>query len=390
MAKAASLPNPSMPENGKKRKKIIIIATIVMAVFGLLIFLYWAFFLRNIETTDDAYVGGNIVQITPRVTGTITTIHADNMDFVKAGATLLELDPTDAKLTFERACANLAQTVRQTRGLYLDQSQLKANLALNQNELNKAKADLARRKQLVNVEAATPEEIAHAKAAVINAEASYQMAHAKLAGNQVLLGNNDVIAQHPAVLEVSTQVREAYLNLQRSKIISPVEGYLAQRLAQVGQRVNIGQNLMAVVPLTQLWVDANFKETQLANIRIGQPVKVTADIYGSQVQYTGKVYGLGIGSGSAFSLLPAQNATGNWIKVVQRVPVRIVLDPKMLKKHPLRIGLSMTVDVDTSTQGGQTLANNVRTSAVYTTPVFEGDSKRAEQVVHQIILENVN
>lgn len=380
---------PQKSNDKNPRKKLIMIALSVFLVLGLFMVLYWAIFLRHTESTDDAYVAGNLVQITPQVAGTITLISADNTDFVKAGSTLVQLDQTDTKLLFDKACAKLAQTVRQTRHLLIERTQLEANIALSQTELQKAKADLNRRQKLLKIDAVTKEELDHAKSAVKRAEASYQIALGQLRGNRALI-KDQIVDKQPAVQEAANLVRESYLALQRTKIVSPTDGYLAQRNAQIGQRVNIGQNLMAVVPLNQVWVDANFKEVQLANLRIGQKAVLSADIYGGKVKYNGKVIGLGIGTGSAFSLLPPQNATGNWIKVVQRVPVRILLDEAELAKHPLRIGLSMVVDVDTSEQNGPVLAQTERKLPAYSTKVYQDDTKIADNIVQQIITDNAN
>lgn len=375
--------------NNSKRKRLITIAIAVFIGLGILYLIFWAIFIRYTESTDDAYVSGNLVQITPQVSGTITTIAADDTDFVRAGSTLVTLDSTDAQLAFDRARAQLAQTIRQTRNLVINNAQLEANVALSKSEFEKAKADLNRRQTLVGTDSITREEIDHARNAVAGAEAAYKMAVEKLKGNQVLVLNQQ-IKEQPAVLSAVTQVRETYLALKRTQVISPVSGHLARRAGQIGQHVNVGQNLMAVVPLDQVWVDANFKEVQLTHIRIGQPVTLTADIYGSKVEYQGKVAGLGMGTGSAFSLLPAQNATGNWIKVVQRVPVRITLDKAQLEKYPLRIGLSMQVEVNTKDQNGPMLAKSEREASAYKTNVFTDELKAADDIVNQIILENIH
>jgi membrane fusion protein (multidrug efflux system) len=369
------------------RKKWLVMAMGIFILLGLGYLVYWAIFLHHIESTDDAYVSGNLVQITPQVAGTIITITVDDTDFVKAGSTLVRLDPTDAQLAFERACAQLAQMVRQTRHLQISNAQLEASVALSASERDKAQADLMRRQLLLKTDSITKEELAHAKIAVKSAQAAYKVAREKLKGNQALL-SSEKLAEQPAIVAAAAQVRETYLALKRTTIVSPVRGYLARRAGQIGQRVNIGQNLMAVVPLDQLWVDANFKEVQLTDIRIGQEATLTADIYGSKVVYHGKVAGLGIGTGSAFSLLPAQNATGNWIKVVQRVPVRITLDKAELEKHPLRVGLSMQVAVNTQDQSGPVLMMNERQTPAYSTHIFEESMKSADDIINRIINEN--
>jgi membrane fusion protein (multidrug efflux system) len=380
--------DPLLPAtNRSRRKKHIIIAMSLFILLGVFYGVYWAIFLRHIESTDDAYVSGNLVQITPQVGGMITAIHVDDTDFVKAGSTLVVLDPIDVQLTFERACAQLAQTVRQTRTLVINNAQLQASVTLSQSELTKAKADLTRRQTLLKTDAITKEEIEHAQITANSAQATYEIAVKRLKGNEVLL-LNQTLAEQPVIIAAAAQVREAYLALKRTHILSPISGYIARRAGQIGQRVNIGQNLMAVVPLDQVWVDANFKEVQLTRLRIGQEVVLVADIYGDKVKYHGKVAGLGVGTGSAFSLLPAQNATGNWIKVVQRLPVKITLNKDELNKHPLRIGLSMTVKIDTRKQDGPVLATSERQTPAYKTDIFKDDMKTADEIVSRIIADN--
>lgn len=370
------------------RRKVMIRFSIFLAIIALLLLLYWFFVLRNEQDTDDAYVGGNIVAISSQVQGTVTTVMADEADFVKSGQTLVRLDPSDTKLAFERASAELAQAVRQTRTLVTGNQQLAAQVAQRRADLTRAEGDLKRRQSAVADGGVGMEELQHARDAVAAARAALTATEQQLKANRELV-LADSAAQHPQVAAAAAQVRERWLALQRTNIISPVSGQVAKRSVQLGAQIAPGSPLLAVIPLDSLWVDANFKESQLRDLRIGQPVKLRADIYGSSVTYHGKIVGLSAGTGSAFSLLPPQNATGNWIKVVQRVPVRIALDPKELREHPLRIGLSMVVTVDTADTSGPILSSKPRLKPVLQANVYEQRLKDADAVVNEIIQQNL-
>ena len=394
-------PNTSVALAPKRRRALLGLS----AVFGVAALAYgvhWFLVARHHVETDNAYVQGNVVQITPQVGGTVVAINADDTDYVKAGQVLLRLDPADARVALEQAEAQLAQTVREVRTLYANNSTLTANIALRRAEVERTRADiaraqedLARRQPLVASGAVGKEELQHAQTALADAraaggaaEAALDAAREQLAGNRSLT-DGTTVAEHPNVLRAAARVREAYLAFQRSEIPAPVAGYVAKRNVQLGQRVTAGASLMAIVPLEQVWVDANFKESQLSDMRIGQPVRLVADMYGGKVEYSGTLVGLGIGTGAAFSLLPAQNATGNWIKVVQRVPVRIALAPAELAAHPLRVGLSMTATVDTRDQSGKTLAEVGPAKAVAETPVYAAQESAADQRVAAIIAANL-
>lgn len=349
------------PSGAPKRKKILLTIGSVFAAAAVGYGLYWALVSRYIEDTDNAYVQGNVVQITPQIAATVAKIYADDTSMVKAGQPLVTLDTSDADVMLAQAEAQLAQTVREVRTLYAAQAQASANLAMREAELARAKDDLARRKALAGTGAVSSEEIRHAESAVTATQAALNAAKEQLVSGRALTEGTSV-ANHPNVQRAAARVQEAMLTKSRSTLYAPVGGEIAKRNVQVGQRVTPGASLMAIVPLDQLWVDANFKESQLREMRIGQPVTLTADIYGSKIKYNGKVIGLGAGTGSAFALLPAQNATGNWIKVVQRVPVRISLDPKQLAEHPLRIGLSMHAEVDLHDQQGAPVGETAGTA----------------------------
>ncbi|MPV70381.1 efflux RND transporter periplasmic adaptor subunit [Burkholderia sp. BE17] len=371
--------------NNGKRKRMMTLLVAVILIAAIAYGLYYFLVARFHEGTDDAYVNGNVVQITPQVTGTVIAVKADDTQTVKAGDPLVVLDPADSQVALQQAEANLAQTVRQVRGLFVNDDQYRAQVALRQSDLSKAEDDLRRRVAIAQTGAVSQEEISHARDAVKAAQASLDGAQQQLASNRALTANT-TIASHPNVMAAAAKVRDAYLANARNVLPAPVTGYVAKRSVQVGQRVSPGTPLMSVVPLNAVWVDANFKEVQLKHMRIGQPVELTADIYGSSAVYHGKVVGFSAGTGSAFSLLPAQNATGNWIKVVQRLPVRIELDPKDLDKHPLRIGLSMQVDVDIKDERGNQLVNAPNT--VYETNVFAKYGDEADAEIARVIAEN--
>ncbi|EML1598821.1 MULTISPECIES: HlyD family secretion protein [Burkholderia] len=375
----------AQPQNNGKRKRMMTLLVAVIVIAAIAYGLYYFLVARFHEDTDDAYVNGNVVQITPQVTGTVIAVKADDTQTVKAGDPLVVLDPADSQVALQQAEANLAQTVRQVRGLFVNDDQYRAQVALRQSDLSKAQDDLRRRLAVAQTGAVSQEEISHARDAVKAAQASVDAAQQQLASNRALTANT-TIASHPNVMAAAAKVRDAYLANARNVLPAPVTGYVAKRSVQVGQRVSPGNPLMSVVPLNAVWVDANFKEVQLKHMRVGQPVELTADIYGSSVTYHGKVVGFSAGTGSAFSLLPAQNATGNWIKVVQRLPVRIELDPKDLDKHPLRIGLSMQVDVDIKDERGDQLVNAPNT--VYETNVFAKYGDEADAEIARIIAEN--
>jgi membrane fusion protein, multidrug efflux system len=381
----AANPQPSQPANNGKRKRMMTLLVIVILIAAIAYGLYYFLVARFHEDTDDAYVNGNVVQITPQVTGTVVAVNADDTQTVKAGDPLVVLDPADARVALEQAEANLAQTVRQVRGLFADDNQYQAQVAQRQSDLSRAQDDLKRRMTVAQTGAVSQEEISHARDAVKSAQAAVEAAQQQLASNRALTANT-TIANHPNVQASAAKVRDAYLNNARNTLPAPVTGYVAKRSVQVGQRVSPGTPLMAIVPLGAVWVDANFKEVQLKHMRIGQPVELTADVYGSSVVYHGKVVGFSAGTGSAFSLLPAQNATGNWIKVVQRLPVRIALDPQELEKHPLRIGLSMQADVSIKDENGGQLGNAQNT--VYQTNVFAKYGDEADAEIARIIAEN--
>lgn len=333
------------------RKRNLVIVTLLFLITAAVVALAYFLFWQYEEETEDAYVAGHLVMITPQVNGTVRKVMYDDTDVVKKGDVLVALDDSDFQLAYDRAQNELIQAIRQNKQQTAVNSKAKAQVLLRKADLARAQADLRRRESLAGTEAVSGEELSHARAAVVQAQAALKAVEAEEVSAQAALGSNIPLRQQPAVQTAISHIKDAWLNLQRTQIRSPISGQIAKRNVQVGQRIAQGTPMMAVVPLSELWVDANFKESQLRKMKIGQPVEMTADLYGSKVVYHGKVMGLSAGTGSAFSLLPAQNATGNWIKVVQRVPVRISLDAKELQQNPLRVGLSMTVKVDIAEKG---------------------------------------
>jgi membrane fusion protein (multidrug efflux system) len=388
--------------NGKRRLWLLLILAIVLVV-GIAYGLYWWLVLRNYESTDDAYVAGNIIQITPQIAGTVVAVNVNDTDPVDAGTPLVKLDPTDEDVALARAQATLAQTVREVRTLYANNQTLNANINARsadvkraEDDWHRAEDDYQRRSALATAGAVSREELQHAqntldsaRNAVAAAKAAQQSATEQLVSSRSLT-DGTTIQQHPNVQQAASQVRAAYLSRVRCDIASPIKGFVGRRNVQVGQRIQPGTPLMAVIPLEQVWVEANFKESQLGNMRIGQQVEMTADLYGGKISYHGRIVGFSAGTGAAFSLLPAQNATGNWIKIVQRLPVRIALDADELKSHPLRIGLSMDVEVETKDHDGKLLAEEKQTAAADTTRIFDVDAKAADQLIARIIAENLS
>lgn len=382
-------PNAAVaPPPKSRRKRALSILAVVVVIAGIAWALWYLLVARWHESTDDAYVQGNVVAITPQAAGTVVSIGADDGMKVDAGQVLVQLDPSDARVAYEQAVANLANTVRQVRGLYSAVEAGQADIASRRVAVEKASADVRRREGLVATGAVSAEELAHARDELAAAQAALSVSNENLARNRALVDATTVIDQ-PQVKAAAAQLRQAYLNNQRMGIVAPVSGYVAKRSVQLGQRVQPGTTLMTVIPLEQVWVEANFKETQLAKMRIGQPVQLHADLYGDDVEFDGRLSSLGLGTGSAFALLPAQNASGNWIKIVQRVPVRIELDRRQLAGHPLRIGLSMQADVSLRDQSGAVLAAAPQDKALLTTDAYAKQLADADALIQKIVRENL-
>ncbi|WP_336693574.1 efflux RND transporter periplasmic adaptor subunit [Delftia acidovorans] len=400
-AAAPAAASPAANPQGRRKGLTLIAAAVAVAAVA---WGGWHWMVaRNYQTTDNAYVAGNVVQITPQIGGTVISIGADDTDYVKPGQLLVQLDSADALVALSQAESQLAQTVRQVRTLYANNAPLVAQVAQREADLARLQADAARaredverRRPLLATGAVGKEEFDHAQSlartagnAASAAEAAVRAAKAQLTAAEAQTKGSSA-EEHPSVIAASAKVREAYLALQRTRLVSPVEGYVAKRGVQLGQRVASGAPLMTVVGLHNLWVDANFKESQLAQLRIGQKTELTADVYGDKISYHGTVVGMGAGTGAAFSLLPAQNATGNWIKVVQRVPVRIALSQEDLARHPLRVGLSMEVKVDVRDQQGEVLATATRNAPVAQTSIYDMALPQAEErIAHIVAGQNV-
>lgn len=373
---------PRMPQRRKRNLILLTLLFILIAAgFAAMYYLVW----QHEESTEDAYVNGHIVQITPQISGTVQSVEVEDTDFVKAGQLLVRLEDNDMRLAYERAQNELINAIRQNQQLIAVSHQTEAQVIAQKSQLARLRTDLKRREALAGTHAISAEELSHARAAVNEGVAALNAAEAQDRAAKAAIGTDIPLRQQPAVLTAISHIKEAWLNLQRTEIKSPIDGHIAKRNIQIGQKVSPGTPMMAVVPLQDVWVDANFKENQLANMRIGQPATLTADIYGSDVKYKGHIVGLSAGTGAAFALLPAQNATGNWIKVVQRLPVRIALDADTLAKHPLRVGLSMSVEVNTSNKEGQAMSSAPVPSTP--TPVTETDWSEVNHVIKQIFTE---
>ena len=404
-----------IPAKSKRKKNLLVFTLIVLAIAAVTLWLYitqW----RYQVSTEDAYVSGNQVQINAQISGTVTAIGVNDTDMVKAGQTLVTLDQADNGLALETAKAQLRTAIRQYKTQTATIQQADVNISQAQTAMNEvqsqiesakitllaAQSDYQRRAALMASQAVSQEEVQHAADTVKKAQAQLDAAVAKQATARSAvvtaqaqrnvtianLGKNDVLSQ-PAVQTAMANIQTAWLNLNRTQIIAPIDGQIAKRGVQLGQKISAGTPLMVIVPLHDLWVDANFKESQIKDIHLGQAVNLTSDIYGKEVVYHGKVIGLSAGTGSAFSVLPAQNATGNWIKVTQRLPVRIALDSKELQQHPLRVGLSMHAELDSRDQQGKP---QVATATASNKPVAQlqpqVDMSGATKIIQQIIQQN--
>ena len=374
----------STKPNRARRIGFLVLGILVL-LGGLAYGAVWYLDSRHYESTDDAYVGGNVVAVTSRETGTVIGLHADNTQSVKRGQLLVELDPASVDIAFEAAKANLARVVRQVRGEFSGADRFNAQAAQARVQLTAAEADLARRQNAPEGVVAG-EELQHARDQVRAAQAAVAAAEGGLAQSRAAIAGSDV-ARNPDVLAAEAQLRNAAISESHMRIVAPVDGVVAQRTVQVGQQIAAGAPIMAVVPLQSVWIDANFKEVQLARMRVGQPVDVTTDMYGDDVVFHGRIEGLGAGSGSAFALLPPQNASGNWIKIVQRVPVRIALDPRELQQHPLRVGLSVKAKADMRDQSGSLMTDNIP-SGQTSAEAGDGDRAAVDALIPQIVRAN--
>lgn len=375
--------DPSSAAGGRRRRLLVLVTTAIL--LGLVIFgVYWLRYGRYHVDTDDAYVGGNRDAVTAQVAGIVVSIQADNTERVHRGQVLAELDPTDADIALAAAEARLASAVRSARSDVLQVAELSARRDAAVAALHQAVRNARRAQRLFRGGALARSKLESAELALRRARAARAAADATLARARAMVRGGD-LEREPAVRAAEAAVQRAYVARSRCVLRAPVTGYVAQRSVELGQEVHPGEMLMTVVPLQQVWVTANFKEPQLRTIRIGEPVRMTSDWYGDDVVYHGRVAGIGAGSGSAFSLLPPENASGNWIKIVQRVPVRVTLSPAELARHPLRIGLSMNTVITTGPALPKTRAV---APAHYHTDVFSGAEVRARKRIMQILQAN--
>jgi len=372
------------PPLNKSQSKWLMIFTGILIIIALIWFLLWVFYLKFHVTTDDAYANGSIVNINSSIDGSVIAFYADDTDFVVQGQLLIKLDPTYYQLAYEKALANLAAQALQIREFYDTVRVNEADVAIKKIVLAKARYDYENRSKLVDSEAISREDFVHSRDDLTMAEDDLKKAQSLLDVSKDALGNT-ALESHPLLEEKKAQVREAYYHLKHCELYAPITGYVAKRSVNVGQSVTRTADLMAIIPTDYVWVDANFKETQLGGVRIGQPASIWFDLYGSDVLYHGKVLGISSGSGSLFSLIPPQNATGNWIKIVQRITVRISLDPEVIKKYPVRLGISAEVDVDITEQDLPRLRAVSPSKPVTTTTVYDIYLEEVNRVIDEVL-----
>jgi membrane fusion protein, multidrug efflux system len=381
-----AVPNAPPPAGNRRRNLSILAGIVVISAAGYAAYWYWD--ARFFESTDDCYVDGDVVQITTEIPGTVIQLHVDDTQSVARSQPLLELDPADAQVAVSSAEANLARAVRAVRTLFAQADRLRAEINDREVEVEQAKRDHERRSGLLSDGAISSEELQHTQDRITEVRSSLTAAREQLRETTAQI-DGTTVATHPQVLAAIAALRDASLSIRRTRLTAPVPGVVARRSVQVGQRVAAGTPLMGIVPLDAVWVDANFKEVQLRDMRVGQPVTLRADIYGGKAEYHGKLVGLSAGSGTAFALLPAQNASGNWIKIVQRLPVRIELDPAELRAHPLRIGLSVTAKVDIRDTSGDLVSQRVRQIPIPSQASLADDPAEDARIA-QIISDNLN
>jgi membrane fusion protein, multidrug efflux system len=378
--------NPPAKAGNLLRRGIIVLAVVVVAV---LLGVYYVLFVKGHVTTDDAYVNGNLVSLTPQISGTVVAINTDETQYVRRGQVLVQLDPRDAQIALAQAKASLGETVREVAQVFAEEHRDVALVNAEQTQLNQSNEDLTRDLSLKAVHGVSLEDLEHDENAVRSARAALQQAQATLASTQAEIAGTTP-ATHPRVLQAEANLRAAWLELTRTRVLAPVSGYVVRRSVELGAQVSPSTEMLDVVPVSSMWVDANFKENQLGSLRIGQPVRVTVDMYGSHVDYHGKVLGLTAGTGSALAVLPTQNASGNWIKIVQRLPVRIGLDPRELARHPLFLGLSANIDVNVKNLDGSALSQVPAWPASQRTNVYTEQDSGADRIISDILAANLD
>jgi membrane fusion protein (multidrug efflux system) len=379
-------PPPTAAAAPRSRRPLIVLGIIALGLIGWA--LYYLLVARGRVTTEDAYVNGNLIRLTPQVSGTVVAINADETQFVHHGQVLVQLDRRDAEVALAQSKANLAQTVRDVAQLFAEENRDAALVRTQQVQLQQANEDVTRDRPLLAVHGVSQETLQHEQNTVRGAEAGLQQAQATLASTRAAIAGTTP-ASHPRVLQAEAALRNAWLALARTQVLAPASGYVVRRAVQLGQQVGPATEMLAIVPVDSMWVDANFKENQLSGLRIGQPASVSADMYGSRVHYHGRVLGITAGTGSALAVLPAQNASGNWIKIVQRLPVRIGLDPQELEQHPLFLGLSTNIDVDVTDQRGAALSRQPAFPVALSTDVYAEQEVGADAAIAEILAANL-
>jgi membrane fusion protein (multidrug efflux system) len=386
MGRGTMTETQTLPHNG--RKKALIIMTLIFLMIALSFFIYWWKWGRFNEYTDDAYVSGNLVYVTPQVNGIVTSIYADDTWYVEKGQVLIELDPTDFIIAVEKKKANLAQIVRKVAQLFAQTRKTKAQIRIAKADFIKSAEDYERREILVQSGSISEEDLTHSIAKLTSSYFSLVAAEQNYFSllSQV---ENTTISTHPLVKQAIEELKTSWVNLKRSTIKAPTNGLIAQRKAQIGERVQGADPLLAIVPLEEIWVEANFKENQIGSMQVGQKAVIRTDIYGRSVIYEGEIIGIGGGTGSIFSILPPQNATGNWIKIVQRVPIRISLPIEKIVEHPLRLGLSTEVNVDIHPLEDPCPPQKTLSTPLYTTTIFAEEEEGINDVIETIIQSNL-
>ena len=378
-------------ESAPARKKsgrgpTIALAVVLTAILAYGI--YYFVFAHNQVETDDAYVNANLVRLTPQISGTVIGINTDETQFVRQGQVLVEIDPHDSEVALAQAKANLGQIVRDVAQLFSQEARDIAAVNSQQTLLTQATQDLDRDRSVFAIHGVSDETLKHDEHTVRVAHMALEQAQATLASTRAqIVGATP--ETHPRVLQAEANLRSAWLASARTRVVAPVSGYVVRRTVQLGQQITPATEMLAIVPVESVWIDANFKENQLRNLRIGQSVEVSADMYGSHITYHGKVLGLQAGTGSSLAVLPAQNASGNWIKIVQRLPVRIGLDPHELATHPLFVGLSTTVHVNVEDQSGAALSQQPSWQATVNTDAYDDQLSGADTEIKSILASNL-
>lgn len=374
---------------GSRSKKLMWFFWVIIILIGLMVAGYWWVYFQHEKYTDDAYVEGNQVVITPLRTGFVTAVHTDDTFLVKKGDLLVELDRTDALMSYDQTREAFADTVRKVCQIYHETFALEADVAVREAEFIRAGQDLEHREGVIEAGGVSLEDLEHAQAAFTATLNSLTMAKSLYLKSKAAI-QGTTIRSHPMVKKAEEALTESYVQLGRCRIYSPVDGLVAQRTVQVGKWLNMGEPMMNVIPLNQIWVNANFKETQMKKMRIGQRVQITSDFYGKEVVYQGRIVGLPGGAGNAFTLLPPQNLSGNWIKIVQRLPVRVALDPEEIVANPLRLGLSMRAWVDVRNEGGERVPSSSVGAPTYETPIYRDETDGAKEIIEKVFSENLD